>query len=86
MLLAELDRSEAALIPVLRRRAADWCLDNGLPEQALEYAITAGDVDMAARLVEQLWRLVYWSLAASAGCVGQMMRFQEILRRLASDL
>jgi len=66
MLLAELDRSEAALIPVLRRRAADWCLDNGLPEQALEYAITAGDVDTAARLVEQprpveqRRRPVYW--------------------------
>ena len=29
MLLAQLDRGEPALIPVLRRRAADWCLDNG---------------------------------------------------------
>jgi len=30
---------------------------------------------------------VQWvSLAASAGRVGQMMRFQAILRRLASDL
>ena len=60
MLLAELGRREPALMPVLRRRAAGWCLDNGLPEEALEYSMAAGDVDGAARLVGQLavpaWR------------------------------
>jgi LuxR family transcriptional regulator, maltose regulon positive regulatory protein len=55
MLLAELERTEPGLIPVLRRRAASWCLDNDLPEEALEYSMAAGDVDAAARLVEQLW-------------------------------
>jgi LuxR family transcriptional regulator, maltose regulon positive regulatory protein len=55
MLLAELDRAEHALIPVLRRHAADWCLDNGLVEEALEYSIVAGDVDRAACLVEERW-------------------------------
>jgi LuxR family maltose regulon positive regulatory protein len=39
---------------VLQRRAARWCLTNGLPEEALEYSIAAGDVDTAARLVEKL--------------------------------
>ena len=51
MLLAELRRQEPELIRVLRRRAAGWCLANGLPEEALEYSIAAGDVDAAARLV-----------------------------------
>ena len=55
MLLAQLQRQEPGLIPVLRRRAAGWCLRNGLPEEALEYSIAAGDVDAAARLVEKLW-------------------------------
>ena len=54
MLLAELERQEPGLIPVLRRRAAGWCLRNGLPEEALEYSIAAGDVDTAAGLVEKL--------------------------------
>ena len=54
MLLAELHRREPGLMPVLRRRAARWCLDNGLPEEALEYSMAAGDVDGAARLVAQL--------------------------------
>ena len=54
MLLAELHRLEPALIPVLRRRAAGWCLDNGLPEEALEYSMAAGDVDGAARLIGPL--------------------------------
>jgi LuxR family transcriptional regulator, maltose regulon positive regulatory protein len=54
MLLAELHRREPGLIPGLRRRAAGWCLANGMPEEALEYWMTAGDVDAAAGLVEKL--------------------------------
>jgi LuxR family maltose regulon positive regulatory protein len=54
MLLAELKRQEPELIPVLRRRAAGWCLANGLPEAALEYSMAAGDVDAAAGLAEKL--------------------------------
>jgi LuxR family transcriptional regulator, maltose regulon positive regulatory protein len=54
MLLAELNRQTPELIPVLRRRAATWCLRNGLPEQALEYSIAAGDAGAAAGLMEKL--------------------------------
>ena len=54
MLLAELERLEPGLIPVLRRRAAEWCLRNDRPEEALEYSIAAGDVDMVARLMQTL--------------------------------
>jgi LuxR family transcriptional regulator, maltose regulon positive regulatory protein len=54
MLLAELDRQAPDLMPLLRRRAAGWCLRNDLPEEALEYSITAGDVDAVAGLVEKL--------------------------------
>jgi LuxR family maltose regulon positive regulatory protein len=54
MLLAELHRQEPELMPVLRRRAAGWCLANGLPEAALEYSMAAGDVGAAAGLAEKL--------------------------------
>jgi LuxR family transcriptional regulator, maltose regulon positive regulatory protein len=54
MLLAELQRREPSLMPVLRQRAAGWCLQNGLPEAALEYSIAAEDVETAARLVAGL--------------------------------
>src|ERR1700759_3021956 len=54
MLLAELERLEPGLIPVLRRRAAEWCLRNDQPEEALEYSIAAGDVDRVARLMQRL--------------------------------
>jgi LuxR family maltose regulon positive regulatory protein len=54
MLLAELERLEPGLLPVLRRRAAAWCLANGRAEEALEYSIAAEDVDEVARLVETL--------------------------------
>jgi LuxR family transcriptional regulator, maltose regulon positive regulatory protein len=59
MLLAELERREPDLIPVLRRRAAAWYLRNGMPEEALEYSIAAGDVEMGARLVEELMLPTY---------------------------
>ncbi len=55
VLLAQLERQSPGLIPGLRRRAAGWCLRNGMDEDALEYSIAAGDVDEAARLVEKLW-------------------------------
>ena len=57
-LLAELERLEPGAIPVLRRRAAEWCLRTDLPEEALEYFMAAGDVDAAARLVLELWQPV----------------------------
>ena len=60
MLLAGLERREPSLIPVLRRRAAAWCLRNDLPEEALEYSIAAGDVDAAAGLVQSLWLPALW--------------------------
>jgi LuxR family transcriptional regulator, maltose regulon positive regulatory protein len=59
MLLAELQRREPGLIPALRRRAASWCVRAGLPEEALEYSIAAGDVDTAAGLVTSLGVAVY---------------------------
>jgi LuxR family transcriptional regulator, maltose regulon positive regulatory protein len=59
LLLAELERLEPGLIPVLRRRAAAWYLANDLPEEALEYSILAGDVSTVARLLQTLWSPVY---------------------------
>ena len=59
MLLAEAERLESGLIPVLRLRAAAWYLRNDLPEEALEYSMAAGDVDTVARLVEELWLPTY---------------------------
>jgi LuxR family maltose regulon positive regulatory protein len=60
MLLAELTRLEPGLAPVLRRRAASWCLRNGLAEEALEYSIAAEDVSAAADLVENLCVPTYY--------------------------
>jgi LuxR family transcriptional regulator, maltose regulon positive regulatory protein len=59
MLLAQLKRHSPGLIPVLQRRAADWCVRHDMDEDALEYYIAAGDVDEAARLAEQLSPPVY---------------------------
>jgi hypothetical protein len=55
MLLAQLERLEPGLMPVLRRRAAGWFVRNDQPEAALEYSIAAGDVETAAGLVQKLY-------------------------------
>jgi LuxR family transcriptional regulator, maltose regulon positive regulatory protein len=60
MLLAELERQSPELIPILRRRSADWCLRSDLPEEALEYLMAAGDTDAAADLVGILGVPTYW--------------------------
>jgi len=60
MLLAELARLEPGLAPVLWRRAGRWCLQNGLAEEALEYAIAAEDVGAAADLIEKLCVPTYY--------------------------
>jgi LuxR family maltose regulon positive regulatory protein len=54
MLRAELERLEPVLIPVLLRRAATWCRENAMAEVAMEYSMAAGDVDTAARLMQEL--------------------------------
>ena len=54
MLLAELERLEPGMLPVLRRRAASWCVANGWPEEALGYSMAAGDAGAAAGLVGKL--------------------------------
>jgi LuxR family transcriptional regulator, maltose regulon positive regulatory protein len=51
LLRGRLERQDPALALELTRRAAGWCEGNGLPEQAIEYAIAAGDADRAARVV-----------------------------------
>jgi LuxR family transcriptional regulator, maltose regulon positive regulatory protein len=54
MLLAELQRLEPGLMPVLYRRAAQWYEDNGAPGEAMGYWMKAGDVDATARLTAAL--------------------------------
>jgi LuxR family transcriptional regulator, maltose regulon positive regulatory protein len=61
LLRAELEQAEPDLVPRLLGHAGEWCVANGQPEAAIEYAQEAGDVDRAARLFEQCGPLVYQS-------------------------
>ena len=54
MLLEKLRRDEPDALPALRRRASDWCQQNGMHEAALEYAIAAEDVGTVADFVVML--------------------------------
>ena len=73
-LRAELTRLEPELVPVLNRRAAEWCEANGAAEAAVEYASAAGDLDRVARLVTQL--------APAAHQAGRVVAVERWLRVL----
>jgi len=59
ILLAGLRRQQPELVPVLRRRAADWCWRNGLPDEAVGYLVAAGDAGAVAGMVERLGAPAY---------------------------
>jgi ATP/maltotriose-dependent transcriptional regulator MalT len=53
LLRAHVMQTQSDLVPELHRRAAGWCEQHGLFDEAIRHALTAGDVTWAARLVEQ---------------------------------
>ncbi len=61
MLRDELERREPGTRDALLAKAADWCQDHGLAEEALGYAFEAGDLDRAATLFEQLAQPLFQS-------------------------
>jgi len=53
LLRGRLREKEADRVADLYRRAATWCQDHGLLDDAIRHALAAGDAMWAARLVEQ---------------------------------
>lgn len=51
LLLARLQAESLASLRELRQRAAEWFEDNGLPEEAILYALAAEDFERAAHLI-----------------------------------
>ena len=73
-LLAELRGRGQARVQALHTRAAAWHGSRADDETALEYAMLAGDIDLAARLLPQLAQRAY-----NSGRVGSLRRwFEEI--------
>jgi len=53
LLLTNLKKSHADILPELHRRACVWFEENGFLSEALAHALAAGDLDGMAKLVEQ---------------------------------
>ena len=53
LLRASLQRSHPELVPELHRRAADWCQQHGLIDDAVRHRLGSGEAPSAARLVEE---------------------------------
>ncbi len=52
MLRIRLERESPQQVGDLRRRACAWLKENGLPEKAIPQAIAAGDLELAAEIIE----------------------------------
>ncbi|MFL6153505.1 MAG: LuxR C-terminal-related transcriptional regulator [Ornithinibacter sp.] len=52
VLRARLLAEQPDVVPLLHRRASDWCAEHDLRDEAIAHALAAGDVDRAATLVE----------------------------------
>ena len=79
LLLSDLTRREPEVAPELRRRAAQWCEENGQPEAALDYAQAAGDADHAARLfVFGRYPGVWQWTRRDAQAVGRLVRASAV--------
>ena len=76
-LLAELRRRDEPRVRALHARAAAWHGSHDDDETALEYAMLAGDVDLAARLLPQLAQRAY-----NSGRVGSLRRWFEALDQI----
>ena len=53
LLRAQLQQAQAGQVPDLHRRAAGWCEQHGLVDDAIRHALASGDARWATRLVEQ---------------------------------
>ena len=73
-LLAELRRRDEPRVHALHARAAAWHGSHADDETALEYAMLAGDIDLAAQLLPQLAQRAY-----NSGRVGSLRRWFEAL-------
>jgi LuxR family transcriptional regulator, maltose regulon positive regulatory protein len=73
-LLAELRRRDEPRVHALHARAAAWHGSRADDETALEYAMLAGDMDLAARLLPQLAQRAY-----NSGRVGSLRRWFEAI-------
>ena len=56
LLFSSLQQVYPGEVSELRRKAADWFRKNGFVEEAISYALEAGDFDMAAQLLETISR------------------------------
>ncbi len=54
VLRSHLQQAEPTLVPELHRRASNWYEQHELPAEAVQHALAAPDVELAARLIEPI--------------------------------
>jgi ATP/maltotriose-dependent transcriptional regulator MalT len=60
LLRVRLQQQQPARVPVLHRNAAAWHEEHGLTDDAVRHAVAAGEVNWAARLIEQHFDALFY--------------------------
>ncbi len=68
LLESQLQQTHPELVPELHIRTSEWLAQNGFPESAVPHAIAGGDLELAARIVEDCvaqadYQIVYGDLS-----------------------
>ena len=79
LLRARLQQEQPDRVACLHRRAATWCQQHGLPDDAVRHAVAAGEMTWAARLIEQYFDEFYY-------LAGEGTTLQRWLSALPDDL
>ncbi len=77
LLAHRLRQEEAHRIPALHRRAGRWYEQQGKLEQALHHVLEAGEMDWAARLIEQTGNAIIWAKGEMATLARWLGRLSE---------
>lgn len=78
LLLTQLERYAAEMVPDLHRRASTWYAEHGFMVEAIGHAIEAGDVNYAADELDQHWLDIY--------STGQATLILDWIDRLPADV
>jgi len=81
LLRARLQQTQSSRMPGLHRRAAEWYEQNGLMAEAVGHTLAAGDLEEAARLVEQIAPATLWAHGEVATFLGWLEPLPEEVMR-----
>lgn len=74
-LVAKLNKLHPGKLKTIKRKAAQWCIENGMPEDAMRYYLDCEDYDKAAELLAEIGL----SISRDEGALSTILRWNNAL-------